>query len=46
LYATGNCTASVTGRSYPGGGASLSKSFTFSYIGARHALQAPAGEGK
>jgi 3-oxosteroid 1-dehydrogenase len=44
LYATGNCTASVTGRSYPGGGASLSKSFTFSYIGARHALQAAADE--
>jgi 3-oxosteroid 1-dehydrogenase len=38
LYAAGNCTASITGRSYPGGGASISKSLTFAYIAARHAF--------
>jgi 3-oxosteroid 1-dehydrogenase len=39
LYATGNCTASITGRSYPGGGASISKALTFAYIAARHAFR-------
>jgi 3-oxosteroid 1-dehydrogenase len=37
LYATGNCTASVVGRSYPGAGASIAASTTFAYIAARHA---------
>ena len=37
LYAAGNCTSSVMGRAYPGGGASISASFTFGYIAARHA---------
>jgi 3-oxosteroid 1-dehydrogenase len=37
LYATGNCTASVVGRSYPGAGASIGASATFAYIAARHA---------
>jgi len=37
LYATGNCTASVMGRSYPGAGASISASFVFGYIAAHHA---------
>ena len=31
LYATGNCTASVVGRCYPGAGASIGASFTFGY---------------
>ncbi|WP_066967456.1 FAD-dependent oxidoreductase [Rhizorhabdus dicambivorans] len=38
LYAAGNCTASMTGRSYPGAGVSIGKSFTFAYIAARHAF--------
>lgn len=37
LYATGNCTASVVGRCYPGAGASIGASFTFGYIAAHHA---------
>jgi 3-oxosteroid 1-dehydrogenase len=37
LYATGNSTASVVGRCYPGAGASIGASFTFGYIAARHA---------
>jgi 3-oxosteroid 1-dehydrogenase len=39
LYATGNSTASVVGRSYPGAGASIAASLVFGYIGARHAMQ-------
>jgi len=34
LYAAGNCTSSVMGRSYPGAGASISASFAFGYIAA------------
>ena len=37
LYATGNSTASVMGRHYPGAGASIGASFTFGYIAALHA---------
>jgi 3-oxosteroid 1-dehydrogenase len=37
LYATGNSTASVVGRCYPGAGASIAASFIFAYIAARHA---------
>lgn len=36
LYATGNCTASVMGRTYPGAGASIGASFVFGWIAARH----------
>jgi 3-oxosteroid 1-dehydrogenase len=36
LYATGNTTASVVGRSYPGAGASIAASFTFGFIAAYH----------
>lgn len=38
LYATGNSTASVMGRTYPGAGASISPSFIFGWIAARHAI--------
>ncbi|MGV0050627.1 FAD-binding protein [Mycobacterium colombiense] len=36
LYATGNCTASVMGRTYPGAGASIGASFVFGWIAANH----------
>jgi len=36
LYATGNVTASVMGRSYPGAGATIAASMTFGFIAARH----------
>ncbi|MEP7349571.1 MAG: FAD-binding protein [Sphingorhabdus sp.] len=38
LYATGNSTASVTGKTYPGAGASIGASFVFGWVAARHAL--------
>jgi 3-oxosteroid 1-dehydrogenase len=37
LYATGNCTASVMGRTYPAAGASIGASFVFGMIAAEHA---------
>ena len=37
LYATGNTTASVMGRAYPGAGASIAAAFTFGYVAAHHA---------
>ncbi|GAB3019397.1 FAD-binding protein [Mycobacterium bourgelatii] len=37
LYATGNTTATVMGRTYPGAGASISNSMVFGYVAARHA---------
>jgi 3-oxosteroid 1-dehydrogenase len=40
LYATGNTTASVMGRTYPGAGASLGPSFTWGYVAAKHAANA------
>ena len=36
LYATGNITASVMGRTYPGAGASIGASFVFGFIAAHH----------
>jgi 3-oxosteroid 1-dehydrogenase len=36
LYAAGNCTASVMGRTYPGAGASIGASFIFGWIAAHH----------
>jgi 3-oxosteroid 1-dehydrogenase len=38
LYATGNCTATVMGHSYPGAGASIAPSLVFGYIAAGHAI--------
>jgi len=37
LYATGNSTAPVFGRCYPGAGASIAASFIFAYLAAKHA---------
>lgn len=45
LYAAGNCTASLMGRTYPGAGASIGASFVFSYIGMKHAARVASGEG-
>lgn len=39
LYAAGNTTASVMGRSYPGPGATLAPALTFSYIAVNHMAQ-------
>ncbi|OHV30887.1 MULTISPECIES: FAD-dependent oxidoreductase [Pseudofrankia] len=44
LYAAGNCTASVMGRTYPGAGASIGGSFVFSYIGMKHAALVASGD--
>jgi len=43
LYATGNSTASVMGRVYPGAGSSIGPSFTWGYVAAKHAAS-QAGE--
>jgi 3-oxosteroid 1-dehydrogenase len=42
LYATGNCTASVMGRTYPGAGASIGASFIFGWIAANAMCGQPA----
>lgn len=39
LYATGNMTATVMGRTYPGAGASIANTTTFGYIAAHHASE-------
>jgi 3-oxosteroid 1-dehydrogenase len=36
LYATGNITATVMGRTYPGAGASIANSMVFGFVAARH----------
>jgi 3-oxosteroid 1-dehydrogenase len=45
LYATGNTTATVMGRTYPGAGASIANTMVFGYVAARHAAgRSLAGE--
>jgi 3-oxosteroid 1-dehydrogenase len=44
LYATGNSTASVMGRAYPGGGSCVGPSFLWGYVAARHAMSATNAE--
>ncbi len=44
LYATGNCTASVMGRTYPGAGASIGASFVFAYVAMKHVAHAASGD--
>lgn len=36
LYAAGNATASIFGRTYPGAGASIGAAFTFGFVAAHH----------
>lgn len=38
LYATGNCSASVTGTTYPGAGSTIGPSMAFAYAAVNHAL--------
>lgn len=42
LYATGNCSGSVMGRTYPGPGATLGPAMTFGYLAAQDICNAPA----
>ncbi|MEU9272607.1 FAD-binding protein [Streptomyces sp. NPDC048251] len=44
LYAAGNCTASVMGRTYPGAGASIGNSAVFSYLAANHSTARAAAD--
>jgi 3-oxosteroid 1-dehydrogenase len=45
LYAAGNITATVTGRAYPGAGASIANTMVFGYVAALHAAGRAAGLG-
>jgi 3-oxosteroid 1-dehydrogenase len=39
LYAIGNCSASVMGRTYPGPGSTLGPATTFGFVAAHHAME-------
>lgn len=43
LYATGNCSASPMGKSYPAAGATLGPGMTFGWLAAQHATGAAVG---
>lgn len=43
LYACGNCSASVMGRTYPGPGSTLGAAMTFAYIAAKHIVAGASG---
>ena len=39
LYAIGNCSSAVMGRSYPGAGATIGPAATFGYVAALDAME-------
>jgi 3-oxosteroid 1-dehydrogenase len=45
LYAIGNSSSSVMGRSYPGAGATIGPAMTFAFVASRHASGASRGTG-